>query len=166
MGEVSASPCFKKINNMESKEIERLIEKKKLTREEKAMVKAEADRLGIAYTLKQGCGSCWEKLLLNLYDAHRVDVKAAVSLDGYRMKNPKHAFQTYNGEVFSNDTIAGKVVGKLHPNILKEYFVKVEAETEAEAEAETEAEAESEAEAEAETETETETASDADNSEI
>ena len=123
---------------MELKEIEILIEKNRLTKDEKEAVKAEADSLGITYTLKQGCSSCWEKLLLKLYDAHREDVKAAVSVDGYRLKNPLHAFQTYNGEVFSNGTIAEKVVGKLHPHILKEYFVKVETETETEPEPEAE----------------------------
>lgn len=119
---------------MELKEIERLIAKKKLTREEKAAVRAEADSLGIEYTLKHGCGSCWEKLLLKLYDAHRAEVKAAVSVDGYRLKNPLHGFRTYNGELFDNTTVTGKVVGKLHPSIVREYFVKVETETETETE--------------------------------
>lgn len=117
---------------MELKEIERLIAKNRLTRDEKAAVKAEADTLGIEYTLKQGCGSCWEKLLLKLYDAHREEVAAAVSVDGYRLKNPLHGFRTYNGELFDNTTITGKVVGKLHPAIVRDYFVKVETETETE----------------------------------
>lgn len=123
-------PFILKRNNMELKEIERLIAKNRLTREEKAAVKAEADSLGIEYTLKQGCGSCWEKLLLKLYDAHREEVKSAVSVDGYRLKNPLHGFRTYNGELFDNTTVAGKVVGNLHPSIVREYFVKVETETE------------------------------------
>lgn len=132
MGEVSASPCFKKTNGMEIKEIERLIEKQRLTAEDKAAVKAEADRLGIAYTLKQGCRSCYDKLLLKLYDAHREEVVAAVSFDGYRLKNPLHGFRTYNGELFDNTTVTGKVVGKLHPAIVREYFVKVEVKNETE----------------------------------
>lgn len=136
MGEVSASPCFNKINSMEIKDIERLVEKQRLTAEDKAAVKAEADRLGIAYTLKKGCRSCYDKLLLKLYDAHRDEVAAAVSLDGYCLKNPLHGFRTYNGELFDNNTVTGKVVGKLHPHIVREYFVKVE--TEAETEKETE----------------------------
>lgn len=119
---------------MELKEIERLIEKQRLTSEDKAAVKAEADRLGIAYTLKQGCRQCWDKLLLKIYDAHREEVTAAVSVDGYRLKNPLHGFRTYNGELFDNNTVAGKVVGKLHPSIVREYFVKVETETETETE--------------------------------
>lgn len=117
---------------MEIKDIERLIEKQRLTAEDKAAVKAEADRLGIAYTLKQGCRSCYDKLLLKLYDAHREEVAAAVSLDGWRLKNPLHGFRTYNGELFDNTTVAGKVVGNLHPNIVREYFVKAETETETE----------------------------------
>lgn len=117
---------------MELKEIERLIAKNRLTREEKAAVREEADKLGIAYTLKQGCGSCWEKLLLKLYDAHRDEVTAAISVDGYRLKNPLHGFRTYNGELFDNTTITGKIVGKLHPSIVREYFVKVDTETETE----------------------------------
>lgn len=117
---------------MEIKDIERLVEKQRLTAEDKAAVKAEADRLGIAYTLKQGCRSCYDKLLLKIYDAHREEVAAAVSLDGYRLKNPLHGFRTYNGELFDNTTVTGKVVGKLHPHIVREYFVKVETETEAE----------------------------------
>ena len=111
---------------MEIKDIERLIEKQRLTAEDKAAVKAEADRLGIAYTLKQGCRQCWDKLLLKIYDAHREEVAAAVSVDGYRLKNPLHGFRTYNGELFDNTTITDKVVGKLHPAIVREYFVKVE----------------------------------------
>ena len=125
---------------MEIKDIERLIEKQRLTAEDKAAVKAEADRLGIAYTLKQGCRQCWDKLLLKLYDAHRDEVAAAVSLDGYRLKNPLHGFRTYNGELFDNTTVTGKVVGKLHPAIVREYFVKVEVETETETKTETETE--------------------------
>jgi hypothetical protein len=119
---------------MEIKEIERLIEKQRLTAEDKAAVKAEADRLGIAYTLKQGCRQCYDKLLLKLYDAHREEVAAAVSVDGYRLKDPLHGFRTYNGELFDNITVTCKVVGKLHPAILREYFVKVETETETETE--------------------------------
>lgn len=121
---------------MEINEIERLIEKKRLTADEKASVKAEADRLGIAYTVKQGCRSCYDKLLLRIYDAHREEVAAAVSVDGYRLKNPLHGFRTHNGELFDNNTIAGKVVGKLHPHIVRDYFVKVETETETETETE------------------------------
>lgn len=119
---------------MEIKEIERLVEKQRLTAEDKAAVKAEADRLGIAYTLKQGCRQCWDKLLLKLYDAHREEVTAAVSLDGYRLKNPMHGFRTYNGELFDNKTVAEKVVGKLHPSVVRDYFVKVETESETETE--------------------------------
>ena len=119
---------------MELKEIERLIEKQRFTAEDKAAVKAEADRLGIAYTLKQGCRSCYDKLLLKIYDAHRDEVTAAVSVDGYRLKNPLHGFRTYNGELFDNNTVAGKVVGNLHPHIVREYFVKAETETEKETE--------------------------------
>ena len=117
---------------MEIKDIERLIEKQRLTAEDKAAVKAEADRLGIAYTLKQGCRQCWDKLLLKIYDAHREEVAAAVSVDGYRLKNPLHGFRTYNGELFDNTNVTGKVVGKLHPAIVREYFVKVEVKNETE----------------------------------
>ena len=141
MGEVSASPCFKKTNRMEIKEIERLVEKQRLTAEDKAAVKAEADRLGIAYALKQGCRSCYDKLLLKIYDAHREEVEAAVSVDGYRLKNPLHGFRTYNGELFDNTTVAGKVVGKLHPAIVRDYFVKFETEKETGTEKESESDA-------------------------
>ena len=127
-------PCFLTKKNMELKDIERLIEKQRLTAEEKTAVKEEADRLGIAYTLKQGCRSCYDKLLLKLYDAHREDVEAAVSVDGYRLKNPLHGFRTYTGELFDNTTVADKVVGKLHPHIVREYFVKVETKTKTETE--------------------------------
>lgn len=125
-------PCFLTKKNMELKDIERLIEKQRLTAEEKTAVKEEADRLGIAYTLKQGCRQCYDKLLLKIYDAHREEVAAAVSVDGYRLKNPLHGFRTYNGELFDNTTVSGKVVGKLHPAIVREYFVKVEIKNETE----------------------------------
>lgn len=117
---------------MEIKDIERLIEKQRLTAEDKAAVKAEADRLGIAYTLKQGCRQCYDRLLLKIYDAHREEVAAAVSVDCYRLKNPLHGFRTYNGELFDNTTITDKVIGKLHPSIVREYFVKVEVKNETE----------------------------------
>ena len=117
---------------MELKDIERLIEKQRLTAEEKTAVKEEADRLGIAYTLKQGCRQCYDRLLLKIYDAHREEVVAAVSVDGYRLKNPLHGFRTYNGELFDNTTITDKVIGKLHPSIVREYFVKVEVKNETE----------------------------------
>ena len=117
---------------MELKDIERLIEKQRLTAEEKTAVKEEADRLGIAYTLKQGCRQCYDRLLLKIYDAHREEVAAAVSVDGYRLKNPLHGFRTYNGELFDNTTITDKVIGKLHPSIVREYFVKVEVKNETE----------------------------------
>lgn len=129
---------------MEVNEIERLIQKQRLSADEKASVKAEADRLGVAYTLKQGCRQCWDKLLLKLYDAHREEVAAAVSLDGYRLKNPLHGFRTYNGELFDNTTVTGKVVGKLHPAIVRDYFVKVETESRTETETETETKTETE----------------------
>ena len=119
---------------MELKEIERLIEKQRLTAEEKSAVKAEADRLGISYTLKQGCRQCWDNLLLKIYDEHREEVTAAVSVDGYRLKNPLHGFRLYSGELIDNTTIAGKVVGKLNPIIVREYFVKAETETKPETE--------------------------------
>lgn len=127
-------PCFLTKKNMELKDIERLIEKQRLTAEEKTAVKEEADSLGIEYTLKQGCRSCYDKLLLKIYDAHREEVTAAVSVDGYRLKNPLHGFRTYNGELFDNTTIKDKVVGKLHPSIVREYFVKVEVKNETETE--------------------------------
>jgi len=126
---------------MELKDIERLIEKQRLTAEEKTAVKEEADRLGIAYTLKQGCRQCYDRLLLKIYDAHREEVTVAVSLDGYRLKNPLHGFRTYNGELFDNTTVTAKVVGKLHPAIVREYFVKVETETETETKTEPESDA-------------------------
>lgn len=135
---------------MELSEIERLIEKQRLTAEEKSAVKAEADRLGITYTLKQGCRQCWDKLLLKIYDLHRDEVSAAVSVDGYRLKNPLHGFRTYSGEIFDNTTVTSKVVGKLNPIIVREYFVKVETETGTESE----------------TETKTETANDGNESEV
>lgn len=125
-------PCFLTKKNMELKDIERLIEKQRLTAEEKTAVKEEADRLGIAYTLKQGCRQCYDRLLLKIYDAHREEVAAAVSVDGYRLKNPLHGFRTYNGELFDNTTVTGKVVGNLHPAIVREYFVKVEIKNETE----------------------------------
>lgn len=96
------------------------------TKEMKAEIREAADALGLEYTIKEGarCRECYDKLLVRIYEA--TDMDAAVSLDGWRLKDPRHSFRTYGGELWSNATIAGKEVGSLNPNIIDAYFVKEE----------------------------------------
>lgn len=93
------------------------------TREMKAEIREAADALGLDYTIREGarCRECYDKLLVRIYEATEVD--AAVSLDGWRLKDPRHSFRTFGGELWSNATIAGKEVGGLNPNIIEEYFI-------------------------------------------
>lgn len=94
------------------------------TREMKAEIREAADALGLEYTIREGarCRECYDKLLVRIYEATQVD--AAVSLDGWRLKDPRHSFRTFGGELWSNATIAGKRAGGLHPHVLAAYFEK------------------------------------------
>lgn len=98
---------------------------KPLTREMKAEIKAAADAAGMEYTIKGNCRGCYEKILLRLWES--VEVEAIESADGWVMKDPKHSFRTFSGELWTNADMAGREVAGLHPNIRDNYFVKKEA---------------------------------------
>ena len=109
---------------MDTKEIENLINKPRLTAEDKKAIRKAADEAGMEYVVKQGCRDCYDKLLLRLYEANGGG-EANVSLDGYRFRDTKRSFRAGN-VVYNNETIAGMRVGHLHPVIIKSNFVKVE----------------------------------------
>lgn len=115
---------LQKQNNMDAERLQFLLEKNSLTKDEKAEIKTEADKLGIKYNIKQGCRSCYDKLLEAIYDKLQ-PVIANVSLDGYRLKDPKHSFINCH-RLFSNETIKEMEIGKIHPVVIENYFVKVE----------------------------------------
>ena len=109
---------------MDTREIENLINKSRLTAEDKKAIRKAADEAELEYTVKQGCRDCYDKLLLRLYEA-KGGGEANVSLDGYRFRDTSRSFRAGN-VVYSNETIAGLRVGHLHPVIIKSNFVKVE----------------------------------------
>lgn len=110
---------------MDTRDIEILINKPRLTAEDKKAIRKAADEAGMEYVVKQGCRDCYDKLLLRLYEAKGGCSEANVSLDGYRFRDTKRSFRAGN-VVYSNETIAGLRVGHLHPVIIKSNFVKVE----------------------------------------
>lgn len=109
---------------MDTREIEILINKQRLTAEDKKAIRKAADDEGLEYVVRQGCRDCYDKLLLRLYEA-KGGGEANVSLDGYRFRDSRRNFR-HNGIVYSNETISGLRVGHLHPVIISANFVKVE----------------------------------------
>lgn len=115
---------FFSIKDMDARDIEILINKPRLTADDKKAIRKAADDEGIEYVVRQGCRDCYDKLLLRLYEANGGG-EANVSLDGYRFRDTRRSFR-HNGIVYSNETIAGLRVGHMHPVIIKSNFVKVE----------------------------------------
>ena len=115
---------FFSIKDMDARDIEILINKTRLTAEDKKAIRKAADEEGLDYVVRQGCRNCYDKLLLRLYES-KGGGEANVSLDGYRFRDARRSFR-HNGIVYSNETIAGLRVGHLHPVIIKSNFVKVE----------------------------------------
>lgn len=115
---------FFSIKDMDARDIEILINKSRLTAEDKKAIRKAADEEGLEYVVRQGCRNCYDKLLLRLYES-KGGGEANVSLDGYRFRDARRSFR-HNGIVYSNETIAGLRVGHLHPVIIKSNFVKVE----------------------------------------
>jgi len=108
---------------MEIERIEELLQKGRLTAEERAEVRREAEKQGIPVVVKQGCKTCYEKLLTALYEA--ANPKAAVSVDGYMLRNVRAAFKVFGSDVvYSNATIGDMEVGGLPPAVLAAHFVK------------------------------------------
>lgn len=107
--------------------VEELLNKQSFNAAEKAEIKASADDLGITYTIKQGCRNCYEKLLLQIYETLKAGGAVSVlnvSLDGWRFKNSGLNFRFF-GELYNNETIKDKEIGRLNPFILSVYFDKV-----------------------------------------
>lgn len=108
---------------MDINRIEYLIQKSALTSREKRDIREAADAAGLQYTVRKGCGDCYERLLLRLYEMAEKK-KLNTSPDGWQFKNPHQSFQ-YNGIVYNNETIKGLSVGRLHPVILQANFERV-----------------------------------------
>ena len=118
---------------MEKEIIEELMAKERLSQDEKKEITAEADALGIEYTLKGNCRACYDKLLTKIYEAVKgteskpeseAKPTANVSRDGWRLKNPQTAFRMA-GVLWDNETIKERKVGGIHPFVRAKYFVKV-----------------------------------------
>lgn len=103
--------------------INELINRRTLTTAEREEVRNAADAAGIKYTVKRGCRTCYETILLKLYEAQVRDLNTSV--DGYRLKRAAYSFKI-GGMVINNETIKDMEVGHLHPVIVSTYFVKVE----------------------------------------
>lgn len=110
--------------DMDTREIEHLINKPRLTADEKKAIREAADEEGLEYVVKQGCRDCYDRLLLRLYEL-KGGGEANVSLDGYRFRDTARSFRAGN-VVYSNETISGLRVGHLHPVIIKSNFLRVE----------------------------------------
>lgn len=113
----------KKKRKMTTERITELIDRKSLTPSERAEVLEAADAAGIKYTVKKGCRTCYETILLKLYESQAVTRN--VSADGYRLKRVGYSFAIF-GNVYNNETITLLKVGNLHPMIVSTYFEKVE----------------------------------------
>lgn len=103
--------------------INELITRRTLTTQEREEVRKAADEAGIAYTVKKGCRTCYETILLKLYEAQVKDLNTSV--DGYRLKRAVMSFKL-GGTIYNNESVKKLKVGHLHPVIVSTYFVKVE----------------------------------------
>lgn len=103
--------------------INELIARRTLTIEEREEIRNAADEAGIAYTVKRGCRTCYETILLKLYEANVRDLN--MSLDGYKLRRAAFSFKI-GDTVYNNESIKDLSVGHLHPVIVSTYFVKVE----------------------------------------
>ena len=130
---------------MEQSRIEYYINKKALTAKEKKEIRDAADELGIRYKVKQGCGNCYETLLLRIYEQTSKEVNR--SKDGYALKKVSETFMV-NGIKVDNANISELEVGKFNKVIVSRYFVKCEPEPQPQQETEPEPEPEQEQETE------------------
>lgn len=108
---------------MEKERIEKLLNKAKLTADDRAEIRREADKMGISYTVKKGCRKCYERILLKMYEA-MTQAPAEVSLDGWSLKDTRQSFRV-GGKLYNNATIKTMIIGNLHPLVLNRWFVKV-----------------------------------------
>lgn len=108
---------------MDKTRIEELMQKGKLTAEDRTEIREAAEAAGIPVNVKQGCRRCYEKLLTALYE--RENPVAAVSLDGYMLRDVNATFRVFGSNVlYSNSTIGDLRVGGLHPSVLSTHFIK------------------------------------------
>lgn len=108
---------------MERERIEKLLNKARLTADDRAEIRREADGMGIKYTVKKGCRKCYERILLKMYEAV-TEMPAEVSLDGWSLKDPRQSFRV-GGKLYNNETIKTMRIGMMHPFVLNRFFTKV-----------------------------------------
>ena len=106
---------------MDKKRIEELMMKSTLTRQERDEIRTAARDAGVRVEFKQACRRCYEKALTALYELEGGE--RAVSLDGYSFRRRGAAF-LLQGTLYSEATLPGRTVGKLHPDVVKRYFIK------------------------------------------
>lgn len=108
---------------MDKSRIEELTAKARLTADEKEEIRKAADSAGIAYTIKGNCRSCYEKVLLALWEHEPDNAAPVVSADGWVLRKPSDSFE-HRGKVYNAATVPSIEVGGLHPSVLSHYFSK------------------------------------------
>lgn len=112
--------------------IEKLIVQRELTNSQRIEVKKAADEAGIEYRIKKNCHSCYEKLLVKLYEHIASDkVGRNVSKDGWRLKSATETF-IWQGRIVSNANIKGLKVGNMPSIVVETFFERAPKEEEAE----------------------------------
>ncbi|MCQ2319282.1 MAG: hypothetical protein MJZ90_10260 [Bacteroidales bacterium] len=106
---------------MNVEEIEYLINKGRLTDEDKSAINDAADALGITYTIRRNCRKCYDNILLKLYEKRR-EAARNVSIDGYALRNVSDDF-IVRGVRYNNVTIEKLTVDGLNELVKKQLFV-------------------------------------------
>lgn len=109
---------------MTKERIEELIAKKRLTANERAEVRAAADELGIKYTIKQGCRTCYEKIMTAIYEKTD-DGTRNISRDGWMLKRKDDNLRVM-GMVINDANISTLTIGNLHPAVLSQFFMRAQ----------------------------------------
>lgn len=112
---------FSNIRIMNVEEIEYLINKGRLTDEDKSAITDAADDLGITYTIRRNCRKCYDNILLKMYDKRR-EAERNVSIDGYALNHVADDFIVC-GVRYNNVTIANLTVDGLNEITKKQLFV-------------------------------------------
>lgn len=106
---------------MTKEEVEILIEKSRLSEEDKSAIIAEADARGLSYTIRKNCRRCYDNILLHIYEDMTAGT-ASVSADGYRLKNVRDDF-TICGVRYNNALLPSLSVAELNEIVLDQLFV-------------------------------------------
>lgn len=107
---------------MNKEGIEYLINKGRLTDEDKSAITDAADALGITYTIRRNCRKCYDNILLKLYEKKSSEAARNVSIDGYALRNVSDDFIVC-GVRYNNVTIANLTVDGLNEVTKKQLFI-------------------------------------------